>query len=174
MRIFKQCIGAALLILSVGVTALAEEPRMNQVAEKDAAEIRAAISGMDRAWNAHDMKAYVSYMTEDADWVNVVGMWWKGRDQVYRAHEAYHRTIFKNRQLHEPEIVSLRSITSYVVIATIIQAADGFTTPDGRVEPPGRATLTEVFVRRDGKWLLTEGHNTTIVEAAQRSNPVKD
>jgi uncharacterized protein (TIGR02246 family) len=93
---------------------------------------------------------------------------------VYRAHEAYHRTIFKNRQLHEPEIVSLRSITSDVVIATIIQAADGFTTPDGRVEPPGRAMLTEVFVRRDGKWLLTEGHNTTIVEAAQRSNPVKD
>ncbi|MGI4756353.1 MAG: SgcJ/EcaC family oxidoreductase [Janthinobacterium lividum] len=147
---------------------------MSQVSEKDAAEIRAAISGLDRAWNTHDMKAYVSYMTEDANWVNVVGMWWKGKDQVYRAHEAFHRTIFKNRQLHEPETVSLRSITPDVVIATIIQTADGFTTPDGHTEPAGRAALTEVYVRREGKWLLTEGHNTTIVEAAQRSNPVRD
>jgi uncharacterized protein (TIGR02246 family) len=73
------------------------------VPEKDAAEIRAELQGMQDAWNRHDMKAFVSCMSDDVEWVNVVGMWWKGKDQVYRAHEAFHQTIFKNRQLHDPE-----------------------------------------------------------------------
>jgi uncharacterized protein (TIGR02246 family) len=143
------------------------------VPEADAAQIREALKGMDSAWNQHDIKAFVSYMTDDVEWVNVVGMWWKGKAQVYQAHEAFHRTIFKNRQLHEPEAVELRLLAPGVVLATTIARADGFTTPSGHVEPPSRNVLTQVFVRRDGRWLVAEGHNTTIVEEAQRSNPVK-
>lgn len=143
------------------------------VPEADAAQIREALKGMDSAWNQHDIKAFVSYMTDDVEWVNVVGMWWKGKAQVYQAHEAFHRTIFKNRQLHEPEAVELRLLAPGVVLATTIARADGFTTPSGHVEPPSRNVLTQVFVRRDGRWLVAEGHNTTIVEEAQHSNPVK-
>jgi uncharacterized protein (TIGR02246 family) len=143
------------------------------VSEKHSAEIRAALQGIDDAWNRHDMKSFVSYMTDDVEWVNVVGMWWKGKGQVYQAHEAFHKTIFKNRQLHQPEAVALRQIAPGVVLVTIVQSADGFTTPSGTVEPPGRTILTEVWVHQDNRWLLAEGHNTTIVEAAQRSNPVK-
>jgi len=143
------------------------------VPEADAAQIREALKGMDSAWNQHDIKAFVSYMTDDVEWVNVVGMWWKGKAQVYQAHEAFHRTIFKNRQLHDPEAVELRLLAPGVMLATIIARADGFTTPSGHVEPPSRNVLTEVFVRHDGRWLVAEGHNTTIVEEAQRSNPVK-
>ena len=32
---------------------------------------------------------------------------------------------------------------------------------------------TEVFVKREGKWLVVSGHNTTIVEAAQAHDPGK-
>lgn len=136
-------------------------------------QIRAALKGMDDAWNRHDMTAFVSYMADDVEWVNVVGMWWKGKAQVYQAHEAFHRTIFRNRQLHEPEAIELKQVASDCVLVTMIAKADGFTTPSGQVEPAGRSLLTEVFVKRDGKWLLVQGHNTTIVEEAQRSNPVK-
>jgi uncharacterized protein (TIGR02246 family) len=144
-----------------------------ELPQTDAAQIHAALKGMDDAWNRHDMKAFVSYMSEDVEWVNVVGMWWKGKAQVYKAHEAFHQTIFKNRQLHEPESVELRLVAPDTVLATVIAIADGFTTPSGHVEPAGRGVLTEVFVRRDGRWLVVQGHNTTIVEEAQRSNPVK-
>lgn len=143
------------------------------VPEKDAAEIHAALSGMGEAWNHHDMKAFVSYMTDDVEWVNVVGMWWRGKAQVFKAHEAFHKTIFKNRQLHEPETVVLRAVARDTVIVTSVGKADGFTTPSGHVEPPSRNVLTEVFVRRDGRWLVAEGHNTTIVEEAQAHDPGK-
>ena len=141
--------------------------------EQDAAQIRAALKGMDDAWNRHDMQAFVSYMADDAEWVNVVRMRWKGKEQVYRAHQAFHQTIFKNRQLHEPESTELRPVAPDCVVAMIVQAADGFTTPSGHVEPPGRGVLTVVFINRNGTWLVVQGHNTTVVEEAQRSNPVK-
>jgi len=101
-------------------------------------------------------------------------MWWKGKDQVYRAHEAFHQTIFKNRQLHDPETMALRSVAPDAVIVTEVIPADAYTTPDGRPQPANRNVLTEVFVRRDGKWMLVEGHNTVIVEASVKNNPIKD
>ena len=143
------------------------------LAEQDAAQIHAALQGMNDAWNRHDMTAFVSYMADDVEWVNVVGMWWKGKAQVYQAHQAYHQTIFKDRQLHQPERVELKLLTPDCILVTMIARADGFTTPSGHVEPPGRSVLTELFVKRGERWLLAQGHNTTIVEDAQRSNPVK-
>lgn len=129
---------------------------------------------MHDAWNRHDMKAFVSCMSDDVEWVNVVGMWWKGKDQVYRAHEAYHQTIFKNRQLHDSETTVMRSVSPDTVIVTEIVPADAYTTPDGQPRPASRNVLTEVFVRRSGKWMLVEGHNTVLVEASQKNNPIKD
>lgn len=126
---------------------------------------------MDDAWNLHDMKAFVSYMADDVEWVNVVGMWWKGKAQVYQAHEAFHQNVFKNRQVHNS--VELKLVAPDCVLVTMIARADGFTTPSGHVEPAGRSVLTEVFVKRDGKRLLMQGQNTTIVQDAQRSNPVR-
>jgi uncharacterized protein (TIGR02246 family) len=144
------------------------------VPEKDAAEIRAELQGMQDAWNRHDMKAFVSCMSDDVEWVNVVGMWWKGKDQVYRAHEAFHQTIFKNRQLHDPETMAMRLVAPDAVVVTEVVPADAYTTTDGHPQPANRNVLTEVFVRREGKWVLVEGHNTVIVEASVKNNPIKD
>ena len=79
------------------------------ISEQDSVQIRAALKGMDDTWNRHDMKAFVSFMADDVEWVNVVGMWWKGKTQVYQAHDAFHKTIFKTRQVHAPEIVEARA-----------------------------------------------------------------
>lgn len=170
MKSLKLCLTLALLILvSVSVHAQSAKP-----APADAAKIQAALDGMGAAWNTHDMKAFVSYMTDDVEWVNVVGMWWKGKDQVYRAHEAFHRTIFKTRSIHAAESVNLRQVAPDAIIVTTLTPADGFTTPSGHVEPPAKNILTLVFVKRGDRWLITEGHNTTVVAEAQASNPVKD
>jgi uncharacterized protein (TIGR02246 family) len=143
------------------------------VDSKDAAEIRAALNGMQAAWNAHDMKAFVSYMTDDVEWVNVVGMWWRGKGQVFKAHDTMHRGMFKDRSLHDPQTTELRGVAPGVVIVTQVIPADAYTTPDGHVAPANRNVLTEVFVHRDGRWLVAEGHNTVIVEEAQAHDPGK-
>ena len=158
------------MTMTIAVHALGQRP---SIPDADAAQIHAALKGMDDAWNKHDMTAFVSYAAEDVEWVNVVGMWWKGKEQLYTALDAFHKTMFKDRQVHEPQSTQLRIISPDCVVATFIQTVDGFTSPSGGVQPAGRSTLTEVFVKRNGKWLLVQGQNTTIDEKAQHFNPVK-
>jgi uncharacterized protein (TIGR02246 family) len=146
---------------------------VTSVEEKDAVEIKAALHGMQAAWNHHDMKAFVSYMTEDVEWVNVVGMWWRGKAQVFKAHDAMHKGMFKDRDLLDAETTELRRIAPGVVLVTQVIPTDGYTTPDGQVVPPNRNVLTEVFVHQDGRWLVAQGHNTVIEERAQAHDPGK-
>ncbi len=52
------------------------------------------------AWNRHDMQAlFGGLYTEDADFVNVLGMWWKGRERIEREHAARHADVFRNSTL---------------------------------------------------------------------------
>jgi uncharacterized protein (TIGR02246 family) len=161
MAFWRQC--ACVVAIGMAMCAAGGQAQDLGVPEKDATEIRAALQGMQDAWNRHDMKAFVGYMTEDVEWVNVRGSWWRGKDEVYKQHQWLHETIFKTRQLHDPEKLELRSVAPGVVIATSMMMADAFTTPDGHAEPASLNALTEVFVRRDGRWLVANGHNTVVV-----------
>ena len=172
MRLIGRMIGV-LVVVVVLVGGVGVRAEGGVVAEKDAVEIRAALQGMTDAWNAHDMKKFVSYMTEDVEWVNVVGMWWRGKAQVYKAHERLHETMFRNRGLKDSERVEMRGIAPGVVVVTSIVPADGFTDSQGKVYPAGKNALTEVFVHRDGRWLVVEGHNTPIDEVAGKHDPGK-
>ena len=40
------------------------------------------------AWNAHDMSRMAALLTQDVDFVNVLGSHWKGRAEVERVHAA--------------------------------------------------------------------------------------
>ncbi len=143
-----------------------------QTPDPDEAAVRAVMHDMREAWVKHDMKTWTSYMTEDVQWVNIVGMWWHGKDEVFRAHDAYHRTIFKNRSFPPPDTIILRHVAPDTVIANIEGMTGAFTSPSGVYRPAARNILTEVFVKHDGHWLLTAGQNTVVDEAAQKNNPI--
>ena len=51
------------------------------------------------AWNRHDMDDFASLFCEDANFVNVVGMWWRNRSEIEAAHRATHATMFRDSQL---------------------------------------------------------------------------
>ena len=167
MSLFRH--GLALLFLAL----FAGSARGQTLPPADDAAIHAILDRQVETWNRHDMKAYVADMTPDVEWVNIVGMWWRGRDEVYRAHQAYHQTIFKNRNLKPWTTVSLRPITPDVVIATAIGDGDAFTGAGGRFFPASTSILTYVLVHREGRWLIASAHNTTIDPKAADNNPIK-
>ncbi len=162
--------GLALIPLALALGSAAPAQTLNP---SDQTAIRAVLDRQVDSWNHHDMKAYVADMTPDVEWVNIVGMWWRGQDEVFRAHQRYHETIFKTRSLQPWKEVSIRSVTPDVAIATALGDADGFTGTDGRVFPPSTSILTFVFVHRGGRWLITEAHNTTVDPHAAHSNPIQ-
>ena len=47
------------------------------------------------AWNSRNAKALAHLFAKDAEFVNVVGLWWHNRDDIERAHDYGLRTFFK-------------------------------------------------------------------------------
>ena len=64
-------------VIVIGITWLAVS---NALADDKASEekaIRQVAKDCETTWNKHDMNAYAESFTDDAEWVNVVGMVWR-------------------------------------------------------------------------------------------------
>lgn len=123
------------------------------------------------SWNKHNFKDMKNYTTEDVDWVNVVGMWWKGRKEMQFATQAYHNTMFKNVPLEQKQ-ATVRFITPDVAVAHVVWYYGEYTTPDGSKQGNTDDLATLVYVKKNGKWLLTAGENVPVNELAKPHNPV--
>src|SRR5215469_3548197 len=60
--------------------------------------VRKAVSGIQEAWKRHDMEAFGKLFAADADFVNVAGDWWKGRNAIQMNHAYAHGTILAETQ----------------------------------------------------------------------------
>ena len=144
---------------------------------KDTTTINKQIDAMIYSWNNHNYDDLKNYTTENTDWVNVVGMWWKGQKESQYAHQAYHNTIFKTT-IMEKKSVAIRFITKDVAIAhVVLHSYDSdphpALLPDGKKPVPADALATLVFVKQNRKWLMTAGENVLIDKGAEPFDPVK-
>jgi uncharacterized protein (TIGR02246 family) len=143
----------------------------------DQAAIDGQIDAMIKSWNQHNYDDLKNYTTENTDWVNVVGMWWKGRKESQYAHQAYHDTMFKG-SVCEKKSVTIRFITTDVAIAHLVwHFYGGDPLPDGTPprtkDNPNVDLATLVYVKQNGKWLMDAGQNVHVIPEAQQYDPVK-
>lgn len=135
--------------------------------------IRSTVTGLNAAWNTNDMNAYASFLTEDCDWINIVGMYWHGKAAVIKAHTVYLSTMFKGvqQQVLDPEISPIAPGVALVVFT--LKMGD-FTDPTGKVEKDMHDRMSFVMVKQtDGRWLIRAAHNTTINPIAAQFDPAK-
>lgn len=146
-------------------------------AQTDEKQIQNQVNQMVSDWNTHDFKNMDSYMTEDVEWINIVGMWWKGREEVKAAHQGNFSAFFKNVPFTQKSLKT-RFITKDVAVSTLVSSVGEFFPPDGidhgnNKMPASDDILTLVFIKKNGKWLLTSGQNTVIDARAANNNPAK-
>ena len=134
--------------------------------------IRAVLQGYRDAWNRHDMRAMAELFDDDAQWVNIVGMYWPGRAAVVAGHEAFHRTFFQTTTIDIAH-AEIRELAPSVAIAVTLLKVGAFTPPDGIPRPESDNRLSLVLTKRSGRWRIAHGHNTVIDPAAQPFDPVK-
>lgn len=158
---------SCLLIISLTLFSIATFAQDNT----DKKEIKEQINAFFTSWNSHNFSDMKNYTTEDVDWVNVVGMWWKGRKQVQFAHEAYHKTMFKDVPLQQKES-EIRFITPDVAVVHLVSFYGEFTTPDGSKSGNTNDLATLVFLKKNGKWLITAGQNVMVDNMAKSYDPV--
>lgn len=139
-------------------------PKPNAAQSKDAtASVKSVVASLAESWNRHDMAAFAAVFAENADFVNVIGMHWRGRQEIEAKHTATHRTIFRNSTL---QIVdqSVRFLSPRVALAHVSTELKGAESLRERVAPETRRTLlTCVMVKEADRWLITAAHNTDIV-----------
>ncbi len=113
------------------------------------------------AWNVHDMQALGSLFTNDANFVNVYGAWWIGRDKIRREHEGVHATVFRHSALRAHEV---KSNTLAPGVATLHWrwSLSGMRLPNGAELPSRAGVMTFVAIERDA-WLIAAGQNTDVV-----------
>ena len=65
----------------------------------ETSDVKAVVAKLAENWNRHDMTAFAGLFAENADFVNVIGMHWHGRQEIETKHAQTHRTIFRNSVL---------------------------------------------------------------------------
>jgi uncharacterized protein (TIGR02246 family) len=128
-------------------------------------------------WTNHHFADMDTYTTPDVSWVNIVGMWWRGRPAVQQAHQQIFDTIFKNVPFTLGD-VTVRFITPEVAVVNVLEHVGAFYPPDGVNHGTNKAgdtddLMTLVMVKQQGHWLLTAGQNTVVDAHAAPNNPMK-
>lgn len=141
----------------------------------DEAAINEQVDAMIHSWNHHSYDDMKNYTTENTDWVNVVGMWWKGRKESQYAHQVLHNTMFKT-SVCEKRSVAIRFVTRDVAIVHVMwhfSDTNYAPLPDGRPTGPNDDLALLVYVKQGGKWLMAAGENVHIDKVAEPFDPIK-
>ena len=124
------------------------------------ADIRALVTEVEAAWNTHDMRRFATCFAEDADFVNVNGVWWRGRQEIEERHAASHATRFRQSQM-ALQLAGSRQIAPGVAVAHVRWTLDGHeSSGPRRTTDTRRGIWTWTLRARDGHVEIAASHNT--------------
>ncbi len=142
-------------------------------ASSDEEAVRKVVNGFPEAWNRHDMNALGALFTPDADFVNVTGAHWKGRESIQLntafthgaipadsagvTHPKSAYGIFKISNLTFKQ-VDVRFLRKDVAVAHVPNELQG----DARTKDPRRTLLVMILTKENGRWLIAVAQNTEI------------
>lgn len=128
----------------------------------DVQAIRAVETQWENAWNHHDISAMVRLGTADADWVNLAGQWFAGRDAFAKSLESLHSGKVKE-SVWRTEQVRVRFLSPSIAVVHVYFSTSGERNPDGSARPPRRGIFTRVEQKRGEKWLIIASQASSIV-----------
>jgi uncharacterized protein (TIGR02246 family) len=113
------------------------------------------------AWAARDADALAALFAQDADFVNVVGLWWEDRDAIRKAHHYGLSTFFRASRLTVGR-VKVRDLGETAVVHARM-VLTGQLAPDGTEAGTRHTILSFVMARQAEGWLCVSAQNTDIV-----------
>lgn len=165
------------LFLSVAGLLAASHVRAQALTAADTTAIRRVVAQMTANYADHHFADMATYTTPDVSWVNIVGMWWRGRPQVQLAHQQIFDRIFRGVPFKQGP-VSIRAIAPTVAVVNVTYEVGAFYPPDGVDRGSNKMgddqdLLTLVMVKQQGKWLLSAGQNTVVDARAAANDPAR-
>ena len=115
------------------------------------------------AWNKRDADGIADMFDEDAEFVNVVGLWWHDREAIRRAH-AYGLTRIFDQSTLRLGTVRVKYLTEDIAVVHGRMTLSGQTSTDVAQSPGVRTNIFTFVVRRTpAGWSCAAAHNTDVV-----------
>jgi uncharacterized protein (TIGR02246 family) len=118
------------------------------------------------AWMARDADALAALFAGDADFVNVVGIWWEDRAAIRKAHAYGLSTFFAESRLAAGR-VKLRRIGRDAAAVHCRFTLTGQRALDGSEAGRRAGILLFVMERRAEGWICIAAQNTDILPGAE-------
>ena len=99
------------------------------------------VTGFFEAWNHHDMKAFAELITDDADWIDIVGMHWREKGGGRQSTRSVSPHDFSEHG-NDAYRFGIRAATSDVAVAVVTLKAGDFT----------QDRLSLILVKCEGGW----------------------
>jgi len=138
----------------------------------DESAVRALVEGFANTWTQHDMKAMHELDTEDVEWINVVGHYWRGKTTVYKGHVAIHKGMNATTSA-SVESATIRSIAPTVAIAVATMHFVPAPDPHYPWLTAAKTRASFTMVKRDGIWKIAHFQNTVIDPKAENDDVPK-
>ena len=156
------------IALGVGLLLIALPSRSQDAASETA--IRAIVAEQADAWSAGDGARYSRHLSPEVSFTNVFGMVMYGAPAFTTRHTEILKTFYKGTTKRH-QIRRVRFVTPDVAIVDIDNEVHGVKAMPAGISVPAdgviRTQLMEVFVRRDGTWLVEAYHNVDLKPAAK-------
>ena len=148
-------------VLTAGLCCAADGPQpgaRDASHEGDERAIRALLGALEEDWNKHEMKAFSERLAEEADVVNRLGQWMRGRSEIEKhlvgLHASPYRAMLESRT---SKVEQVRFLTPDVAVAHELTE-----------EKTGQSIRTYVLQKRAGRWWV---QSATIMDKDRRPHP---
>jgi uncharacterized protein (TIGR02246 family) len=152
LRIFTILIFGGL----IGAVTIRAQKTNDQSNDENA--IRANVAQLVKGWNAKSGTEFAKPFAPDADYVVINGSQIKGREAIARGHQSIFETIYKNSTL-ALSVDSIRFLRPDVVV---VHVSGSMEIVEGNSTRSGKAKMTLVMTKTDGKWEIVAFQNTGV------------
>ncbi len=119
------------------------------------------ITRWQEGWNAADADALADLFADDAEFINVVGLWWHDKDNIRGAHAFGFAKIFPGSRIAmaQPRV---RYVGKDAAVVQSRWNLTGQVTPSGKPAGDRAGIFTFVLERREEGWIAVAAQNTDV------------
>ena len=128
---------------------------------RDDKAIRRLILERIESFNKKHEAPQAAAFTQDADFVNVYGMWRKGPAEIEGRQGERMKTVLKDAKITLQDL-RIRFIRPDVAIVHETHELSRMRNDKGETIPPQQELSIRVMVKEKGKWLIRAFHNTIV------------
>ncbi|HEY8602240.1 MAG TPA: SgcJ/EcaC family oxidoreductase [Thermomicrobiales bacterium] len=126
--------------------------------QDDEVAIRALVAALVASWNAADGAGYAAWFTEDADFVNIYGLYVKGRAAIAAGHQQIFDTVYRG-STNSSIVEGVRALVPRLALARV---AWHLRIPAGEAVRENQARATLVLAHTPAGWRIAAFQNTVI------------